>query len=369
MSNSNTYYSYENIDKTNANWRIIFGERSNGKTYGFKLKALQNFFLNGKQFAYVRRMAEETKQWRMQTLFNDMYDVINQMAKKKGRYNIYDRFDVIVKSGRFILVGYINEFTDDDGKYHKEQREPLDTIGFYFALSNAQYDKGTSYPNVTTICFDEFMTTGRELANEMQLLLNIVSTIKRKRDDVIIYLLGNTVNRSSQILEEMQINPRDINQGEIRSFVYYGENNIKNTVAVEYAEHTQQTEDSESYFTFGTQRERMIIKGEWETDSYPIIDKPITNVDFAFILEKTPVRLYCYLCGERLCIQETRVKKRLDYYTLTNGKTILKRKQYAYNSKYAERLVKLINYYWVNGFCEFDSNLTGEDFRHILEDM
>ena len=49
------YYSLTEILKRNAHYNVIFGERSNGKTYAVLLYALKKFVDTGEQFAYVRR--------------------------------------------------------------------------------------------------------------------------------------------------------------------------------------------------------------------------------------------------------------------------------------------------------------------------
>lgn len=363
----NEYYDLAEIDKTNANWRIIIGERSNGKTYQCKKRGLDNFFLYGKQFAYIRRTAEEVKQKRIDTLFADMGDIVQQWAdRQRGKYSAYDRFTIIAKGGQFRLIGIIEAYENEKGKFVAESHEYIATIGYYFALRQANYDKGTSFPNVTTIIYDEFVTNDPELPDEFTKLLNLVSTIKRKRDDVVVYLLGNTVNRNSANLDTMQIDIRKLKQGEIKNFVYYGENGNKNTVAVEYCRHYEQTAESESYFLFGTQREKMIIKGEWETDDYPKFTE-VTGVDFALILDFRPIRLYLYFAEEQLFVSSKREMKRIPYTTITSDKTKLKQRTIAVGSPYADNLKNLIIFYWQNGFCEFDDNLTGEDFRHILD--
>ena len=38
---SNGYYSYDDIDATEAQYRMVIGERSNGKTYGALLKIVE----------------------------------------------------------------------------------------------------------------------------------------------------------------------------------------------------------------------------------------------------------------------------------------------------------------------------------------
>ena len=51
------YYSTAAIDKKNAIYNVIFGERSNGKTYALLLKGLKNYVKNKKQMAMEEGVA------------------------------------------------------------------------------------------------------------------------------------------------------------------------------------------------------------------------------------------------------------------------------------------------------------------------
>ena len=54
MLGKNKYYSLNNILKKDAQYNIIFGQRSNGKTYAVKKYGLEKFIKTGEQMAYVR---------------------------------------------------------------------------------------------------------------------------------------------------------------------------------------------------------------------------------------------------------------------------------------------------------------------------
>ena len=51
------YYQLDGILSKNADYNIIFGERSNGKTYAALLYGLQNYVEKDEQFAYIRKIA------------------------------------------------------------------------------------------------------------------------------------------------------------------------------------------------------------------------------------------------------------------------------------------------------------------------
>ena len=64
-------------------------------------------------------------------------------------------------------------------------------------LSTAQDLKGSNFPNVTTLIFDEFIIEEGQkkyyLHNEVFVFLNLIETIARMRD-VRVFLLGNPAN-------------------------------------------------------------------------------------------------------------------------------------------------------------------------------
>ena len=66
------YYSYDKILAKNCKYSIIFGERSNGKTFGALKIALENFIKSGyvEQSAYIRRFEEDYKGKRGQSLYD-----------------------------------------------------------------------------------------------------------------------------------------------------------------------------------------------------------------------------------------------------------------------------------------------------------
>ena len=53
------YYSLDRILKENADYNVIFGERSNGKTYAVLKYALEQYVKNGSQLAIVRRYRDD----------------------------------------------------------------------------------------------------------------------------------------------------------------------------------------------------------------------------------------------------------------------------------------------------------------------
>ena len=145
----------------------------------------------------------------------------------------------------------------------------MDIICFTFALSDGEHDKSTSFPNITTVVFDEFLTNKIYLQDEFVMFMNTVSTIVRKRDNVKIYMLGNTVNKYCPYFLEMGLEHiAKQKQGTIDVY-RYGESKL--IVAVEYCASVQDKNSPtvNKYFAFNNPKLEMITGGAWELAIYP----------------------------------------------------------------------------------------------------
>lgn len=248
------YYSLNKINKKNATYNVIFGERSNGKTYATLKQVLENYFSNGSQFAYIRRWSVDVQPKRMNNLFNAIIEDGYLEKLSGGKFTA-----IFYRTGRFYLCTY-----NDKGKpiYNEE-----DIIGYAFSLSENEHNKANSYPRVTTIIFDEFLTNKIYLPDEFILFMNTVSTIVRQRTNVKIYMLGNTVNKFCPYFKEMGLtNILTMKQGTIDVYTY-GETKLK--VAVEYADSKKKFKKNNFYFAFNNPKLKMITGGAWELNIYP----------------------------------------------------------------------------------------------------
>ena len=250
------YYSLSKIDAKEATYNIIIGERSNGKTYAMLTKVLKLYLKDGKQFAYVRRWKEDITGRRAQRLFASLNEDGSVEKYSNGQYK-----GIYYYAGKFYLCNY-----DDNGK---AVYGDTDIIGFTFALSDGEHDKSTSFPRIQTVIFDEFLTNKIYLNDEFVLFMNTVSTIVRKRDDVKIYMLGNTVNKYCPYFVEMGLEHiQKQKQGTIDVYKY-GESKL--TVAVEYCASVQDKNSPtvNKYFAFNNPKLEMITGGAWELSIYP----------------------------------------------------------------------------------------------------
>lgn len=250
------YYSPSAINRKNATYNVIFGERSNGKTYALLKQGLADYLKDGSQVAYVRRWKEDVIGRRASRLYSSLVENGEVEKLSNGEYT-----GIHYWAGKFYLCNY-----DDAGKAIYGD---TDIIAFPFALSDGEHDKSTSFPKVKTIIFDEFLTNKTYLVDEFVLFMNTISTIVRKRDNVKIYMLGNTVNKFCPYFKEMGLDHiQQQKQGTIEIYKY-GESKL--VTAVEYCASLQDKNSPtvNKYFAFNNPKLEMITGGSWELSLYP----------------------------------------------------------------------------------------------------
>ena len=163
------YYNYDKLFSYNFLIAFVIGERGVGKSFNAKVAVMKKFLKTGEQFIYIRRYKTE-----LDTALATFWDDL--------QFNGYfEEHTLKVKKSKMLT-----EFLCD-GK----------VCGYAVPLSTANILKSTSFPNVNTIIFDEFLLdnsgTYRYLKSEVTILLDVIETVGRLRDIKTI-LLGNALN-------------------------------------------------------------------------------------------------------------------------------------------------------------------------------
>ena len=262
------YYTLDRIKEFKAQYNLIFGKRSNGKTYSVLKEAIEKYAKYGKQTAYIRRYREDFVGKRGQQMFAAMVsdDIVSKATGGK-----WDK--IKYQSSQWFFAK-----EDEKGERLITDSQPF---CFGFSLAQMEHDKSTSYPNITTIIFDEFISRIGYLPNEFVLFMNVLSTIIRQRNDVTIYMLGNTVNKYCPYFKEMGLGHiEEMEAGKIDLYTY-GESKLK--VAVERTKnHTIGGRKSDVYFAFDNPSLEMITGGAWELDLYPHCPRKFTDEEIVF---------------------------------------------------------------------------------------
>lgn len=290
MAKKINYWDIYSILSKKARYNVIYGERSNGKTYGTLQYSLECYFTDGSEFAYIRRWDEDLVGKKGESLFNGI--IKNGVIKKlsKGKWN-----HVVYKSRSYYLA-----FIDEEGTVTTD----IKPFCYAFALTQHEHYKSNSYPNIRNIIFDEFLTRGVYLPDEFVIFQNVLSTLIRLRDDVTIFMLGNTVNKYSPYFKEMGLTRiRDQKIGTIDVYDY-GDSGL--TVAVEYSDMPVKDKKSNVYFAFNNPRLEMIKNGAWEIDLYPHYPRdqyeginPYTDIKFTFYIEFEGTTLQCEIIHKK----------------------------------------------------------------------
>lgn len=267
------YYDLQPIDSKNCKYSVIFGKRSNGKTFALLKKIIYNYAMTGQQGAYIRRFEEDMIGKRGSGLCDGVVKEGIVKAATKGKWD-----SVYYYSHRW----YFARKSDIDGKLLHDEIPFM--IGF--SLNSMEHDKGSTYPKVTIVVFDEFISRTYYLTDEFVLFMNVLSTIIRLRTNVRIYMLGNTVNKYCPYFKEMglkhisQMNPHDID--------LYTYNDPNLTVAVEYSDLGKNSDKpkANSYFAFDNPKLQMITGGLWELEIYPHLPRKYLpkNVIFSYFI-------------------------------------------------------------------------------------
>lgn len=258
------HYNIDEITKKDADINIIWGERSNGKSYQVKnKKAILKYLDSVKKdpnkphrFMLIRRFREEVKKHLIEQYFAD----VDTYKLTEGKYNCITYY-----SGKL----YFGWYDMDTAKTKRGEH-----IGYVAALSAEQHFAGTSMLDVYDIIFEEFMSRGLYLGKrEPDKLMNLYCTIDRKRHEVKLWLVGNSISRVCPYLT--QWNLQNIiarqKQGTIEELEIASTEDDSVKIAIEYCKST-----GVSSHTIGANKE-MLNNGSWQVTPQPKLPHSINE--------------------------------------------------------------------------------------------
>ena len=266
-----TYYDISEMLKTKAEYMMLLGQRSNGKSYQVKKTVLEDFYFNETKFIYLRRWKADIKQKEVSTYFDDI-----PIAKYTNR-----EYNSVRAMNGFIYLCKI-----EDGLI-VEKRE----MGRYCALNEYERYKSQVFMNYKNIVYEEFITDSIYLNDEPKLLQQFVSTVARL-DKIRVFLIGNTLTRVCPYFHEWCLeNVLKQKQGTIEIYKYHMEDNVEVKIAVEYCANT----NNKNTMFFG-QAAKQIVTGEWDVKEVPKLPRQLYEYEkiyevmvvyqaFKFVLE------------------------------------------------------------------------------------
>ena len=346
-----------------AKYFVVFGERSNGKTFGVKELALDEYLESGKQLAYVRRYEEDFK--KAKTFYADF-------TNNPTRGNVIEKKTHGKYDGVKFIGGawYLCKFSNDP-----KEKDVVDVKPFAisFVLSLEERYKSNPFPDVGIIFFDEFMTRAFYLTDEFILFTSLISTIVRLRDDVKVFMCANTISTYCPHLADMGIrNIGKMQDGQIDIYEY-GDSGLK--VAVERTEALEKRAKKKSnvYFAFSNPKLRMNTSGAFEVSIYP--HRPMK-------FGKTDIKYIYFISFNGETFQCEIVYKEKLWFTFIHRKTtpikegeqgliyqeeIRPERNYSRNiMKPANALQKRIALFFVREKVFYQDNEVGESIHHYL---
>lgn len=246
------HYNIDNLVNENADFNILYGERSNGKSYQLKHKrAVIKYLETGKRFILLRRFREEITSTGIEQYFQD----VDVETLTKGKYNCITQYRKQI---------YLGNYSIEKMKVIRGEK-----IGYAMALSTEQNFAGGSFLDVEDIIFEEFMTRSRYLNNEPTKLMNLYATVDRKRGTTKLWLVGNSISRVCPYIYEWGLHEiiSKQKQGTIETKIIESTGDDKVKLAIEFCEST-----GVSSHTIGWSKE-MMSDGSWQSSPQPHLPK------------------------------------------------------------------------------------------------
>lgn len=240
------YYTLDNIDRYETAYKLVVGERSNGKTYSVKKRIIDRIKTEDIKFIYMRRRHPYIVRSICEKVFADINKYAEEQLGDFIKYNV-------------------------NGEFYIEQGETIKVIGHAIAVEDAYKKKGISFPGTSIVLFDEFIDK-EYMIDELELFLNIMSTISRGNENkMTVYMLGNTVSKSCPYFKLFGIDVNRLKQGKIA--VVSHKKGV--TAAIEYCKTlllnaSVITEKKNKFVGFDDDETvSMIMFGEWEAKALP----------------------------------------------------------------------------------------------------
>lgn len=360
MSNKKkTHYNIDALDSKGCLYNLIFGSRSDGKSYQVKhKKAVVKYVKTGRRFILLRRWAEEIKTDKIEQYFSDV-DVTTITG---GRYN------TIIMYRQQLFFAYFDCETCKTKRGEK--------IGYVMSLNAEQHYAGASYLDVDDIIFEEFFARTPYLGGEPDKLVNLWSTVDRKRFTTRIWMVGNTISRVCPYINEWGLHKTITNmkQGDIKTLeIPAGEDEngkpLHITLAMEHCKSTG------SNLAIGKHKD-MLNNGSWQSDPQPHLPKSFNvykstlNVMFVYQDFKF-VASYLFDKEENISVWFVKpYNGEIDDHTIVFSdqvKTSPYWQRDIYNTEFPNKKINDVLKTFRESNIFFSTDLCGTDFKQVID--
>lgn len=188
---------------------FIYSGRNRGKSFEISSQLIADAWYDKKLFGYIRR--NDCTSYDIEQYFEDKRDFIKDMTD--GLYCGITR-----QKGK--LKFFSEESDEETGEVNRIIGEDC---GYFFALSRQASYKSLQYPEVKNLIYEEVLTDGSYLSSEPEKLMNLYSTVRRSKEDFMMWLVSNTVSVVNPYSNSWGIYLAKNKPGEIRlSKLYLG---------------------------------------------------------------------------------------------------------------------------------------------------
>lgn len=355
------FYSIDNILSLHCMYNILFGERSNGKSYAVKYYSLKRAYENDEKFVYLRRWREDISLNRADMYWRDM------VADDKGNRRVEE-----ITNGEYDDISiYRNDIylakTETDGKKTRGKH-----VGRVVVLSADTHEKSLVFTGYYRVMFEEFITDKGYLPNEVGTFMSLISTILRRREGEV-FLIGNNLDRTCPYFREWELS--GVAKQEIGTIDKYEvelepdeDGNIPFLhIACEYCDNTS----TSTKMIFGN---KMITKGEWYSEEKPHLplDRDEYKKHFSMLIEGEidliAVDLLSYKSQPLLYVRPSHRR-----WTDRSKYDIIISREYDHDMRVVTRLdptwtiTPIIRRLLDIGKVCYEDNLTGTTFSQILK--
>lgn len=350
------FYNWRKIEGYHCPIIIVLGPRGVGKTFAKVLACFAKFIFKGKRFVYV----VETKEM-VQTLSQNKGEKFFASIIKYLRENPSRKHDEMLK-------WLDNSEVSEGSALNKIQGGTIhingQTAGYIVAINDFANLKRNNFVDMGTILIDEFIPETIDVRH-LQMARKIVSLVQSiaRRDDVKIYMLGNTIRLNDIILSKLGID--NLKTGEFRVIKdKYGPLIVANLVDPRDYEEFMEESDKSVAGRFATilkedNLDKNVFKGELD-ENLLIPGRP-----------KASHLMFC-LHGEAGSVRINTTKDHSEYYVFTDY-GVNTNNRICFDSKYITPVVAfndawkeiLVDRY-SRGLIKFESSAIHVLFKSLL---
>ena len=269
------WWSRSGILSHNKLLNFVLSNRGGGKTFDATRWAIDSFKKTGKQTVWVRRYDTELTGEKGILTGGKFFDNVTKA-------NVNGFVDGVPK-GAEVNGELVNLYPNDDlvidgyeGKINGE------TAIHFVALSTSRKLKSVNFPLVDKMVVDEFIIGGDNknsyLTNEVEILLDLMETVDRMRDELRVLMLANSVSIVNPYFQYFHIRPR-----KDQRFTVKGEICIEMFTDEAFIAKKKQTRMGR--LVAGTRYGDYAIENKWLLDNETFIEKKTPGAEFMLAMK------------------------------------------------------------------------------------